>query len=424
LLQEIDAPGTGAVAALATLALQGICLAYGTGSVLLDMVTVAGFSGVHGAVAAVAGLGLAGAVLNAALIAATIACCGGSRASPNAGPAVPGSAAADAPRHDKASMKSTQRSSAREKLAGLLVYLPDPVFYQYRYFIIHRRFCNFRHPRSFSEKIFHRMRHPRPFFTRLADKLAARSYIAERVGERYLVPLYHACERVCPETFERLPNTFVMKSNHSAGQVYVVHDKRQEDLVALAEMANGWLQGGVTVRKREKHYRAIPPRILFEKALLDNGNPPDDYKFNVFNPGGGRAPFVFIQYMRGRFVYLTQDLFLADWSPAPFKLRNQKCNGAPSPRPPQLEEMLKLATCLAEPLGYLRVDFYLHEGRIYIGELTLTPGAGYYVFAPGEWDLWLGQRFGWPEGPVPDAASSGTSPARDYTAVAGSVERP
>lgn len=337
-----------------------------------------------------------------------------------AGLAVPGDAAADAPRHDKASMNIIQRSSVREKLAG---WLPDAVFYQYRYFITHRHLCNFRHPRSFSEKIFHRMRHPRPFFSRLADKLAARDYITDRVGEQYLVPLYHSCKQVTPATFDGLPHTFVMKSNHSAGQVYVVHDKSQENLSALADLANSWLDGGVTVRKREKHYRAIPPRILFEKALLEeDGHPPDDYKFNVFNPGGGRAPFVFIQYMRGRFVHLTQDLFLADWSPTPFKLRNQKCHGTPSPRPAQLEDMLRLATCLAEPLGYLRVDFYLHRGRVYIGELTLTPGAGYYVFTPREWDLWLGQRFGWPEGPTPDISPTGSRPPRDYTAVAGSFE--
>lgn len=321
-------------------------------------------------------------------------------------------------------MTSTQRHSAREKLAGLLEYLPDPVFYQYRYFITHRSLCNFRHPQRFSEKIFHRMRHPRPLFTRLADKLAARSYIAERVGERYLVPLYHSCEKVTAATFDLLPNTFVMKSNHSAGQVQVVLDKRQEDPVALAEMANAWLKGGVTERKREKHYRAIPPKILFEKALLEDGNPPDDYKFNVFNPGAGRTPFVFIQYMRGRFVHLTQDLFLADWTPAPFQLHNQKRHGSPSPRPPLLDEMLKLATQLAEPLGYLRVDFYLHEGRIYIGELTLTPGAGYYVFAPRDWDLWLGQRFGWPERLAPEQTVTDNRPSRDYAAVAGTVEGP
>lgn len=319
-------------------------------------------------------------------------------------------------------MTSTQRPSPRDKLAGLLDYLPDPIFYQYRYFITHRRLCNFRRPERFSEKIFHRMRHPRPIFSRLADKLAARDYIAERIGEQYLVPLYHACERVSPATFEHLPNTFVMKSNHSAGQVYLVQDKRQEDLRALADLANGWLDGGVIVRKREKHYRAIPPKILFEKALLENGEPPDDYKFNVFNPGGDIAPFVFIQYMRGRFVHLTQDLFLPDWSAPPFKLLRQKFNDSPSPRPPQLEEMLKLAVSLAEPLGYLRVDFYLYEDRIYIGELTLTPGAGYYVFEPREWDLWLGQRFGWPEGLTSNPASTGPRPPRKYPAVAGTAE--
>src|SRR5690349_1756084 len=74
--------------------------------------------------------------------------------------------------------------------------LPDALFYQYKYFSIHRRLCNFRRPKRFSEKIFHRMRYPSPIFTRLADKLAARDYIAEKVGTHYLVPVLHACDAV------------------------------------------------------------------------------------------------------------------------------------------------------------------------------------------------------------------------------------
>jgi hypothetical protein len=59
--------------------------------------------------------------------------------------------------------------------------------------------------------------------------------------------------------------------------------------------------------------------------------------------------------------------------------------------------MLSLAKQLAQPFGYLRVDFYVHQGKVYVGELTVTPGAGTYVFTPRAWDASLGERFGWPE---------------------------
>jgi hypothetical protein len=272
------------------------------------------------------------------------------------------------------------------------------LYYQYKYFSIHGRLCNFSTPTRFSEKIFHRMRYPSPVFSRLADKVAARDYIAERVGSQYLVPMLLVCEAVTPATFDALPQSFVMKSTNAFGQVKIVRDKSQEDCGKLAELANAWLASCSAVRSREKHYLAIPPRIVFEAPLLDGGHAPDDYKFNVFNAPGSQ-PFVFIQHMHGRFVDLEQKLYMDDWTPAPFKLELRLLHESAytAEKVEQLPEMLALAKRLAEPFGYLRVDFYVHQGRIYVGELTVTPGAGSYVFVPREWDRYLGDRFGWPE---------------------------
>lgn len=286
----------------------------------------------------------------------------------------------------------------RTALVRMVVSLPDPVFYRYKYFVLQRKLCNFRQPKRFSEKIFHRMRYPSALFSQLADKVAVRDYIALTVGPQYLVPCYFSCEKVSLATFEKLPETFVMKANHSAGQVRIVKHKREEDLQQLVALSDAWLTSNFPLRMREKHYRYIPPKIIFEQALLEDGRPPADYKFSVFNPSDGRKPYVFIQYMRNRFANLVQDLYLEDWSPAPFKLRHQRTIGSPAPRPETLDEMLAIAKKLASPFGYLRVDFYLHDGKVYVGELTVTPGAGGYAFDPPEWDEILGEKFGWPEG--------------------------
>ncbi len=279
--------------------------------------------------------------------------------------------------------------------------LPDAAFYQYKSLLIHGRFCNFRNPKRFSEKIFHRMRYPSPVFSTLADKVAARTYIAERIGQQYLVPAYFSCDKVTPETFDALPSSFVMKTSNGFGQVKIVRDKSQEDLSQLAELATSWLASRSASRSREKHYLSIPPRILFEELLLSGDAAPDDYKFNVFN-SPGHEPFVFIQHLYGRFRDLEQQLYLEDWSQPPFRMELGLAREGRYriEKPQALNEMLSLAKQLAEPFGYLRVDFYLHHGRIYVGELTVTPGAGAYVFAPRSWDKELGARFGWPENPA------------------------
>lgn len=282
-------------------------------------------------------------------------------------------------------------------LNALIERSPDFIFYRARYWQHHGRLCNFKTPRLFSEKIFHRMRYPQPAFSYLADKVAVRRYIAATVGKQYLVPVYQVCEDVSVATFDSLPESFVMKANHSAGQVKIVRCKAQENLEALAQQARNWLASDFSIRHREKHYQAIRPKILFEKALLDGGVPPDDYKCNVFNPGGGAEPFVFIQHMQGRLDRPSQDIYLADWSFAPFGRLGKRANATPAPKPTQLDEMLRVAKTLVAPFGYLRVDFYLYQGQLYIGELTLTPAAGAYRFNPAEWDGLLGMEFGWPE---------------------------
>ncbi|VVO03347.1 ATP-grasp fold amidoligase family protein [Pseudomonas fluorescens] len=275
--------------------------------------------------------------------------------------------------------------------------MPDRIFYQYQHFKFHKKFCNFKNPKSFSEKIYHRMRYPLPVFSMLADKVLVRDHIARVVGEQYLVPVYFSCRTITTSTFDKLPNTFVMKANHSAGQVKIITDKSKEDIGELAKLANDWLLSDFSSVAREKHYKDIKPQIIFEHALLTHGHPPADYKFNVFNEDGASKPYVFIQYMQDRFGAITQDLFLEDWTTAPFVRSGQKPSNINTDKPQVLNEMLYIAKKLSEDFGYMRVDFYLHEGRIYIGELTLTPAAGGYKFDPFEYDVILGKKFCWPE---------------------------
>ncbi|GAB3374817.1 hypothetical protein GCM10027514_10630 [Azotobacter armeniacus] len=247
------------------------------------------------------------------------------------------------------------------------------------------------------------MRYPAPIFSILADKVRAREYIERIVGAQYLVPCHLICDRVTAEILDTLPDSFIMKANHSAGQIRIITDKSRADLEGLARTANAWLKKDFSRLAREKHYGGIQPKIIFEKALLSNGKPPDDYKFNVFNGEPGSPPYIFIQVMQGRFEKLTQNLFLEDWSIAPFNRIKKEPSGDPLlfTIPKELPEMLDIAKRLAAPFGYLRVDLYRHDGKIYVGELTITPAGGGCRFIPPEWDRILGRKFGWPENPPP-----------------------
>ena len=59
-------------------------------------------------------------------------------------------------------------------------------------------------------------------------------------------------------------------------------------------------------------------------------------------------------------------------------------------KPEKLAEMLMLAEKLSRDIPFLRVDFYLVEGKIYFSELTFFPASGFEGFDPPEWDQTLG----------------------------------
>lgn len=282
---------------------------------------------------------------------------------------------------------------------SLKSHVPETFIYQWRYFRTHGRLCDFKHPRTFSEKIYHRMRYPSPEFSRLADKVLVRDYIRDTVGEAFNVPLYAAVPRATAEVFDALPDTFVMKSNNGCGSIRIVRDKATEDIQALMDLANTWLENDFSSFNGERHYRAIAPQILFEKALLINNRSAADYKVHVFNPADGDA-FCFLQIVDDRFGQPTQNLYSSDWLATGFRL-GQSLPPSSDPGitlcPAELQQMLDAAKRLAKPFGYCRVDFYVHGGGLYVGELTFTPGAGKFVFYPSQWDWTLGAMFRWPE---------------------------
>jgi hypothetical protein len=55
--------------------------------------------------------------------------------------------------------------------------------------------------------------------------------------------------------------------------------------------------------------------------------------------------------------------------------------------------MIEYSRQLSQEFRYVRVDFYIVEGKIYFGELTFTPGNGAYTSFSPEDDLYFGSFF-------------------------------
>jgi len=95
-----------------------------------------------------------------------------------------------------------------------------------RYIHYVRRVPRLRNPRTFTEKVLHKMLFDRdPRLTLFADKVAVRDFVKARLGgDEHLTRLYAVIDTPSQVRELQLPAKFVMKPNHLSGAVKIVHD--------------------------------------------------------------------------------------------------------------------------------------------------------------------------------------------------------
>jgi hypothetical protein len=246
-------------------------------------------------------------------------------------------------------------------------------------------------PKTWNEKIqCMKLYDHNPLFTRCADKYRMREVVEEAVGSQYLVPLLGVYDDARTIDFRELPDAFVIKANHGSGWNLIIRSKSECDERAIVTRCNKWLARNYYVNHREWQYKNIRPLLVVEELLLDDeGRIPADFKVQCFDHGRGE-PVIVVD--KGRFTRHTRDHYDAQWNRLDLTYDfPQSKEGVDRPR--VLEKMLSLARRLAEPFAYVRVDLYVVHGKIYVGELTFSPMAGYCGFDPEETDLEWGARF-------------------------------
>ena len=248
-----------------------------------------------------------------------------------------------------------------------------------------------RPPRTFCEKIQAlKLMAGTPLLSRLADKYAVREWVAETVGERYLIPLVGVWSSVGEIGFDSLPRRFVLKATHGSHWNIVVKDRSRLDVhAAKVEMAK-WLRTNYAFKSRfQMQYASIPPRILAEEYLENAAGELYDYKFWCF-----KGEVRYIQFMSGRESDLRTVFFDTDWRAQPFTYNRKMLAGALPPKPENLGEMIDVATRLSAGFEFVRVDLYrLDDGTVKFGEMTFTPANGFGNWNPSEWDEKIGALF-------------------------------
>lgn len=255
-------------------------------------------------------------------------------------------------------------------------------------------------PKTFTEKLhWLKLYDSTPLKSRLADKYAVRSWIAEKIGAEYLIPLLGVWDNAYDINFDELPNQFVLKCNHGSGMNVICRDKKSFDKQRAREKLNAWLAEDFSTLHLELHYTRINRKIIAEKFMA-NENLPDliDYKFWCFD---GKP--VVVQCETDRSTDLRFDYFDMNFNHTNIERSDHKLSDHPEkiPPPKNFELMKKLAATLAEGFAFVRVDFYEIDGKVYFGEMTFTPGAGNFYYKSAGTDEYLGSLLKLPNATPP-----------------------
>lgn len=263
----------------------------------------------------------------------------------------------------------------RDKNGGALARLRIRLCYLVR----QHKLVNLDAPTSFNELVQRRKLQNRDMrMISLADKVAVKAYVAEALGNDWVIPtIWHGTEMPAKPDW---PIPFVIKPRHGCNQNIFIRD-HDPDWKRIRARTAKWGETAYGKWLDEWLYAHIPRGILVEPFIGDHGQLPLDYKIFVF---GGVATHVQVHLDREaghRWI-----VFDRNWN----RVSAQTPDADPLP-PKSIQRMLDAAETLGRGFHFVRCDFYEVSGTPLFGEMTFYPGSGLDKFNPPSLDAEFGQ---------------------------------
>lgn len=271
---------------------------------------------------------------------------------------------------------------------------PERLYLKMRFYLKMGKPLDLDNPKTMNEKLqWLKLYNRKPEYTQMVDKVLAKEYVAKLIGEKYIVPTLGVWDHFDEIDFEKLPNQFVLKTNHSGGGTGVVicKDKNSLDKASAREKLEKSLKKDISKSLVEWPYRNVKRKILAETYL---GDELTDYKFYCFD---GEADVVMncIERETGHPKFYFFD---KEWNLRRLNKRGKEApEGFTLPKPEGMDEMFEIAARISEGLPYARVDLYNINGKIYFSEITFFPASGFDVNRLPESDLYFGAKIKLPQ---------------------------
>ena len=272
---------------------------------------------------------------------------------------------------------------------GIYNRLSDENFLKKAYKIKMGKSLNLNDPKTFNEKLqWLKLYDRNPLYTTLVDKYEVKKYIADKIGEEYIIPTLGVWDSFDDIDFDSLPNQFVLKCTHDSGGIVVCRSKSELDIDKARKKMSKNIKRNFFWYTREWPYKNIKPRIIAEKYMEDSQTEElRDYKFFCFN-GEVKALFIASERQK-KGEEVKFDFFDPDFNHLPIRQGHPNAKVSPE-KPACFEEMKSLAQKLSKDIPHVRIDFYEANQQVYFGEMTFYHFSGTTPFQPEEWDYKFG----------------------------------
>jgi len=268
--------------------------------------------------------------------------------------------------------------------------IADKPYLYFLYWAYMGKRLNLKNPTTYNEKLQwlklydHDKRYPI-----MVDKYSAKKYVADIIGDEYIIPTLGVWDSPNDIDFDSLPDRFVLKSTHDSGGIKIIDKSKPFDKEEVIKFFEDRLSHGTFQKQREWPYKNVKPRVIAEKYMEDEETHElRDYKFFCFD---GVVKALFIATDRQSEDRPTAfDFFDAEYNW--LDIRHGHPNASVVPKKPMNFELMKeVASKLSKGFVQVRVDLYEINGRVYFGELTLFHHGGIVPFDPDKWDYTFGE---------------------------------
>lgn len=271
-------------------------------------------------------------------------------------------------------------------------WMSDKAFIKIKYHAAMDKKLNLKDPKTYNEKLqWLKLYDRNPLYTTLVDKHAVKGYVADRIGEEFVIPTLGVWDNFDDIDFDTLPQQFVIKCTHDSGGLVIVTNKAEFDREAAKEKIETSLATDFYKVGREWPYKNVPPKIIAEQYMIDDSlGELKDYKFLCFD---GVPKYLFIASDRNKGKQEVKfDYFDIDFNRLPLRQAAHPNSAYHIERPMKYDEMVKLAAELSQGIPQVRIDLYEVNGRIYFGEYTFFHHGGMVPFIPEEYDYIWGEQ--------------------------------